>query len=1264
MLVVLCMPSLARADGYAIPPAPPGTVETGVPAFVVLGREALGLSATPTDLRLMPDGRVLVTTEHELAFGDGARWSVYRAAADVAPIYENVATDSAGNIYFGVSGGFGRVEFTDQGQWRLSVAATFDAAKVGPVTLISVDTLGDSWYWHTAESPVVQWRPGTKPEVKWLVPTMWRMFTLNGEVFASDNNNGATYRLRPDNTAEAITGRDTVTTDVIASSVRFDDRHILLGTRGSGLKLFDGKTFRPFGQRGLLTAGLQFSDLCAVGDSLFAAAVETVGIVIFDRQGVIQQVLDRRFDHRLSRTKHLVYSPNGVLWALLTDGIACVCVPSPLSQLDPLISSSMTFALPLRHAGKLWLLTDGRATRGIYDEANRLDRFETDTPPGRYVYTLQDVDGELLAATEEAVYRYENGHWTQLIAGIRNARIGIAPTTARGWLYAAIGEVGYLRRDGSRLVAERFPVPGLENNYNAITSGSGIVWLELGSRVARIDARGATPTAEILDKTAGLFQGWIETFLYEDEVRFHVPDHQLVFDEKTHRFIEDRELLARFPRFTAAGARPTRDASGRFWFTDNRVTSRIQPNGTIDSLSVGFTPSSYTTDSNGIVWIYGERRMSRFDTRVPPLPPVPVTAKITSVLFTGSGRHLLSPGAALPLVKYEDNSLTFNFAAPANPFSTAVTFETLLEGGGTEWTSVGTIGSAAFTRLKEGHYVFHVRPVLGATKHGVEARIAFDILPPWYRSRLAWAVYAVIALGLVGAAAWLSAYLQRREKVRLERLVAARTSELHTMNRQLEQQILVTTEKSVALAASEERYRDLNAELEQRVAARTNELSSTNQELRQRELLFRLIFEHAPVGIWWKRTDLGEFHHFNPTLCRILALSTDRMSDFADLARLLHSEDAARVQELNRQLGTGAINTYETDTRFVLPGDRIVWAALSVAVIRNEQGQIIQNIGILEDVTKRKQAEQELARTYKDLIDASRRAGMAEVASGVLHNVGNVLNSVNVSSLVIGRMVRESKVEMLSRVVGLLHDHASDLGTYLTTDAKGKLIPKYLATMVEQMTADRARLTAEAAALHKNIEHIKDIVVMQQSYATTAGLAEAVDPAALFEDALQMNSDALAGRAIAVVRHFQPTPPVRGEKARILQILTNLIRNAKHACEDAGTAEKRIVARIVLAGSDRVRLVVEDNGVGIPSENLTRIFGHGFTTRAYGHGFGLHSSALAAKEMKGSLTAASAGAGQGATFTLELPVASAGNALRSEPVEPGAGAVEVSLEQS
>src|ERR1044071_888233 len=159
---------------------------------------------------------------------------------------------------------------------------------------------------------------------------------------------------------------------------------------------------------------------------------------------------------------------------------------------------------------------------------------------------------------------------------------------------------------------------------------------------------------------------------------------------------------------------------------------------------------------------------------------------------------------------------------------------------------------------------------------------------------------------------------------------------------------------------------------------------------------------------------------------------------------------------------------------------------------------------------------------------------------------------------------------------------------------------------------------------------------MQQSYASLGGVTEDLVVAELVEDALRMNSAAFQRHGVTVKRQFNQVPPVRADKHKILQILINLLRNAKYAMEESGADQKILTLGINLEDK-RVKISVADNGIGIAAENLTRIFGHGFTTKRDGHGFGLHSRALAAKDRGSELTGSSEVIGKGATFCLELP---------------------------
>jgi PAS domain S-box-containing protein len=351
-----------------------------------------------------------------------------------------------------------------------------------------------------------------------------------------------------------------------------------------------------------------------------------------------------------------------------------------------------------------------------------------------------------------------------------------------------------------------------------------------------------------------------------------------------------------------------------------------------------------------------------------------------------------------------------------------------------------------------------------------------------------------------------------------------------------------------------------------------------------------------------------------------------------------HARSAFEDEQRIIRTGEPIVGQLEKET---WPDGRVTWVLTSKVPLRNDQGEIVGTFGIGKDVTKSKGMELALEQARKDLIDASRAAGMAEVATGVLHNVGNVLNSLNVSAAVIGSGLRQSKAESLAKVSAMLGEHAADPGDFLTNDPKGRLVPAFLESLARHLVEENARLLQEVESLRKNIDHINEIVSMQQAYATTIPLVEPLEAKRLMEDSLRMNTGALERHAVCVVREYEEVPPILAEKGKVLQILVNLIRNAKYACDEGSSTDKSITLRVASGAAGRVHLVVSDNGVGIPAENLTRIFAHGFTTRAKGHGFGLHASALAAKEMKGTLTVHSDGPGTGAAFVLDLPAADA-----------------------
>ena len=378
--------------------------------------------------------------------------------------------------------------------------------------------------------------------------------------------------------------------------------------------------------------------------------------------------------------------------------------------------------------------------------------------------------------------------------------------------------------------------------------------------------------------------------------------------------------------------------------------------------------------------------------------------------------------------------------------------------------------------------------------------------------------------------------------------------------------------------------------------------------------------------VWWSETMSALYGQttpdFQPTLSEWLAMihPTDRTAAGQAMEAALRER---------RQL--------RTHYRVVLPDGAVRHIESLAAVVADAAAASARLVGIDLDVTERVAAEEREDQLQMQLREASRHAGMAEVATSVLHNVGNVLTSVNVSASLVTDNLRRSKAAGLGQVVSLLQEHQPDLGHFIAQDERGRQLPAYLDALAKNLLADQSTALLELDSLRKNIDHIKEIVSMQQSYAKLAGVTEIVEVAELVEESLRINVGGLARHAISLERDFAPVPQISVDKHKVLQIMVNLLRNAKHACQNSTAAERRITVQIT-PGEGLVYIAVSDNGVGISPENLTRIFSHGFTTKQDGHGFGLHSGALGAREMGGALRAASKGPGQGATFTLELPL--------------------------
>ncbi len=416
------------------------------------------------------------------------------------------------------------------------------------------------------------------------------------------------------------------------------------------------------------------------------------------------------------------------------------------------------------------------------------------------------------------------------------------------------------------------------------------------------------------------------------------------------------------------------------------------------------------------------------------------------------------------------------------------------------------------------------------------------------------------------------------------------------------------------------------------------EQEQAHAELRESERRFREIAETIDDVFWMATPGCSEMLYVSPAFERIWGFPCENL--YVNPRSWLDSVDTSDLPLIMDAIAQNAAGKpCEIQYRIVHTDGTVRWIRDRSFCVRDDSGAVVRICGVATDVTDRKAAEAEIRDANRQLVDLSRQAGMAEVASSVLHNVGNVLNSVNVSLSVASDRVSGIKVSTLTRLGSMLRDQVAEQIANPGTASRISEMPAFLDKLADHFSSAQKQILEEFELLRTNIAHIDEIVATQQHYTAVGGLVENLPVNDVIEDALKMNSAAVSRCGTRIVRDLAPSLPTTAlDRNKLLLILVNLIRNAKHACDETGSPGREITVRSTWGGNGILEISVCDNGVGIAPENLQRIFEHGFTTRRNGHGFGLHSSAIAALEMGGWMEGHSDGPGKGATFTLSLPV--------------------------
>ncbi len=460
-----------------------------------------------------------------------------------------------------------------------------------------------------------------------------------------------------------------------------------------------------------------------------------------------------------------------------------------------------------------------------------------------------------------------------------------------------------------------------------------------------------------------------------------------------------------------------------------------------------------------------------------------------------------------------------------------------------------------------------------------------------------------------------------------------------TENGQLNIDILLSlVDNAYEEADKERRLTDRSMALMSQELLEVNQgLQSEAKKLKAMQERYILAAHGANDGLWdW---DIGSGKvYYSPRWKEMLGYEEEtNFKSLDDWLSLIHPDYLDTVKNLLQENLEGQKERFECEYMVIHRDGHPVWILTRGIVSRDTGGKAIRMAGSQTDITKRKEDEAKLQEASQLLASSARAAGMAEVATNVLHNIGNILNTLNTSATILSERITHSKVSGLIQLKKLLELHKEDFPSFVAHDPKGKILPTYLRELAEYWELESQFFHKELTLLNQNIEHVKDCIAMQQSLAGTSGMVEPAQLSSIMENVLLMQAKAIEGAHIRLVRDFQDLDPSLVDRVKTYQIFMNLVQNAKHALMDVEQDHKVMTITIKRLKEDRVTVSVQDNGIGITKENLSKIFNHGFTTKKNGHGFGLHYCALAAKEMGGELIVTSDGPYTGATFTLQLP---------------------------